>query len=338
MASTKTVTTAATYEICEGKPTQSEAEQLAREVAEGLAASPKRLCSRFFYDERGSALFQQITEQSEYYPTGCETEILQRHRGELAALLDDDDWRVVELGVGDGQKIRPLIDDILARGRTFEFVPIDICHETIAEVVKQIGDEFADHRLSVHGIVGEYGDALRMLHRRDARRQLVLFLGSSIGNMTDADARSFLAELRASLDADDLALIGFDLKKDPRLLQAAYDDAVGVTAEFNLNLLDRLNRELGASFDRSLFRHHAFYNPELGRMESWLLSTESQTVAFDMIDEEFHFAAWEGMHLECSHKYTPAMIESLADEAGFTVDRHLYDSRGWFVDSVWRAA
>jgi len=261
MASTETATTAATYEICQGKPKQSEAEQLAREVAEGLAESPKRLCSRFLYDERGSALFQQITEQSEYYPTECEIEILQRHRDELAALLDDNDWRVVELGVGDGQKIRPLLNEILAHGRSFEFVPIDICHEMIAELVEQIGDEFADHRLSVHGIAGEYSDALRTLHHRDARRQLVLFLGSSIGNMTDAVARSFLAELRASLDADDLVLIGFDLKKDPRLLQAAYDDAAGVTAEFNLNLLDRLNRELGASFDRSLFRHHAFYNP-----------------------------------------------------------------------------
>jgi uncharacterized SAM-dependent methyltransferase len=165
----------------------------------------------------------------------------------------------------------------------------------------------------------------------------VLFLGSSIGNFGHRQARRFLRGLRRSLKAGDFALIGFDLKKDLGTLQRAYDDAAGVTREFNLNLLDRINRELGGRFDRRRFDHHAAYNLRLGCMESWLVSRERQRVRVSGLERAFEFLAWEGIRVERSYKYDLEQIESLADAGGFRVCRHFFDSRRQFVDSLWEA-
>jgi uncharacterized SAM-dependent methyltransferase len=189
----------------------------------------------------------------------------------------------------------------------------------------------------VQGIVGDYFDAFPLLARHATRPSLVLFLGSSIGNFDETQAVTLLTAMRRALVPGDLALIGFDLKKDPRLITRAYDDAAGVTREFNLNLLDRLNRELAARFDRKRFVHHAAYNPRLGCMESWLVSRERQKVHVAALGRDFRFAAWEGIRVERSYKYDFLQIASLAAASGFTVRRHFTDSRRWFADSLWEA-
>jgi len=337
MATQDTLSTHARYEVFHTSETYSAGDQFARDVAEGLSSYPKYIPSKYFYDDRGSCLFQQITELDEYYVTNCEIDVIERSKGAIAQLMAGEPFRLIELGVGDGRKTRPLLEEFLDRGLSFEFVPIDICREIIAGLTHGLGNDLASPRLQIKGIVGDYCDALGLLNQRDARRNLVLFMGSNIGNMDGPRSRSFLGGLRDSLAPGDVAMIGFDLMKDLRVLQAAYDDSKGVTREFNLNLLDRMNRELGASFDRGLFQHHALFNVLRGRMESWLISTEPQTVAFDALDEEFYFDAWEGIHLENSYKFTIDRIEALAGTTGFEVEEHLLDDRGWFVDSLWRA-
>jgi uncharacterized SAM-dependent methyltransferase len=185
--------------------------------------------------------------------------------------------------------------------------------------------------------VADYFEGLALLRAQQAERNLVLFLGSSIGNLSHHEAAGFLKRLRRSLNEGDHALIGFDLKKDLRLLQLAYDDPAGVTREFNLNLLDRINRELGGRFDRRRFRHHAVYNATDGCMESWLMSVEAQEVWIGELGRTFAFDAWEGIHVERSCKYNLTQIAALADAAGFRVERHFFDRRRYFADSLWQA-
>jgi dimethylhistidine N-methyltransferase len=321
-----------------GHSARGDESPLARDVLAGLSQRPKSIPSAWFYDQRGSALFQQITELDEYYLTRCEAEILQSHGPRLAELLSGDAWRIVELGAGDGRKTEVLLRSFLAAGLEFEYVPIDICPEAVHGLTRQLRRRFDKHDLRVRPIAAEYADAWRELRRAGSTRQLVLFLGSSIGNFSDSQARRFLINLCESLRPGDLALVGFDLKKDVRILQRAYDDAAGVTREFNFNLLARINRELGGHFDADRFVHHAAYNPAEGCMESWLISRQPQDVRIDALDRSFHFRAWEGMRLERSHKYDLTQIEAFAVSSGFQVCQHLLDVRGYFCDSLWEAS
>jgi dimethylhistidine N-methyltransferase len=315
----------------------SSTEAFARDVEKGLTANPKSIPSRYFYDERGSRLFQEITELEEYYPTRSEAEILDRCKGALGDLLAGGPFRLVELGAGDGRKTEVLLTEFVRRGLDCRYVPIDICEEILVDLTGSL-EEKLDGAVAVHAIVAEYFDGLELLSRQSDERNLVLFLGSNIGNFDLFHARVFLDDLRHSLGAGDYVLVGFDLKKDIDVLHRAYNDARGVTAEFNFNLLERINRELGGRFDRGRFIHYGSYNVTHGRMESWLVSTEAQEVAIEALGRTFRFEPWEGIHLENSYKYHVSQVEWLATASGFEVQRHFFDARGWFADSLWRAA
>jgi len=313
-------------------------EVFARDVLQGLSRHPKVIPPRYFYDDEGSRLFQQITGLKEYYPTRCELEILQTYRCELAELFGDEPVELVELGPGDGTKTELLLRAFFDRGVTFEYVPIDISEAAIRELGAGFDRRFDRTPLTVRGIVAEYFDALRFLKSRQTNRYLVLFLGSNIGNLDRCEARQFLHDLRTALSPGDSLLIGIDLKKDVDVLTRAYNDSAGVTRACNFNLLRRINRELGADFDLDAFEHYGPYNVLRGRMESWLVSRRRQEVHVERLGRSFHFEAWEGIHVENSYKYDLTEIELLAESAHFEVVRHYTDRQGYFVDSLWRAA
>lgn len=309
----------------------------ARDVLTGLSRQPKSLSSMYFYDEKGSRLFQQITELDEYYLTGAEREILQAHCGRLAERLSAEAFRLVELGAGDGRKTKVLLRHFVECGLQFEYVPVDICEEAVVGLTDSLRPLAADGKMRVNGMAAEYFEALAALSQREPQPTCVLFLGSNLGNFQPADAGRFLNGVRQTLRPGDRLLIGLDLKKDPETMIRAYNDSEGVTREFNLNLLDRINRELGGEFDRKQFQHRATYNQELGRMESWLFSVADQQVAVRGLDRRFSFRRGEGIYLECSCKYDLEQIERMAQMNGFEVDEHFFDRRRWFVDSLWRA-
>ncbi len=309
--------------------------RFARDVFRGLSRSPKSLPSKYFYDAEGSRLFQQITELEEYYLTRCEAEILKTHAAEIAAAVLPGPLRLVELGAGDGQKTGILLEPLLDAGLCFEYVPIDICRKSVLDLAASFRCRF-DGSLRVRGIVAEYFNGLASLGCASRRPNFVLFLGSSVGNFSYGGALQFFHRLRESLRPGDFVLVGFDLKKDVEILRRAYNDSEGVTRLFNLNLLERINRELGGEFDRGRFAHYGSYNIRQACMESWLVSLEDQEVPIHAFGRSFSFRAWEGIKVECSHKYDLSQIESFASATGFRVQKHFFDRRRWFADSLWQ--
>src|SRR5262245_18470906 len=312
----------------------NERDAFALDVLVGLSSTPKSISSKYFYDERGSELFRQISLLPEYYLTERELEIIDHRWANVAAAAGDRPFNLVELGAGFSQKSLLLLERFAEAGLTFRYVPIDISESAMVGLIDSLGQLYP--QLEVTGLVTEYFNGLRWLNRRYRRRNLVLFLGSSSGNFNHERSCFFLRSLWNSLNHDDVALIGFDMKKDTNLLLRAYSDSEGVTGEFNLNLLTRINRELGANFDLSKFRHFATYNVSSGAMESYLVSQEKQIVFIEAIGRSFRFEPWEALHTEYSYKYLTSDIERLAEETGFEVDQHIFDSRNYFADSVWR--
>lgn len=325
---------AITTEVIDCGLARSPREAFARDVRRGLSRRPKSLSSAWFYDDRGSELFEQITQLEEYYLTRCEREILERYASEIAISLRGEPFRILEIGAGDGHKTEILLREFLAQGLEFEYVPIDICHRSIIDLVAKLRRSIYGS-FAVRGIVADYHDALGVMRSHLPMRNFVLFLGSSIGNFDHASARRFLRDLRRSLKPGDQALLGFDLKKDPSILQRAYDDSAGVTREFNLNLLDRINRELSGQFDRRRFLHHATYNAAQSCMESWLVSRERHSVPIGALESSFAFAAWEAIRVERSYKYDSQLIASLATATGFSVTQQFRDCQCRFLDSLW---
>jgi L-histidine N-alpha-methyltransferase len=328
----------AACDIWEAPAARSLREAFAEEVRDGLARRPKSLSSAWFYDDRGSRLFEQITEQPEYYLTGCEREILEQHAGDIVRALSGRACQLIEIGAGDGRKTEVLLERLVAEGLLNEFVPVDICRRAVAELTAKLRQRINGHRVRLRGIVAEYFDAFPLLRRDSSTVKLVLFLGSSIGNFGPTSGKRLLGRLRQCLSAGDLLLVGFDLKKDLSVLQRAYDDAAGVTREFNYNLLDRINRELRGRFERAHFMHHAAYNVRLGCMESWLVSRRRQRVPIESLHHSIMLEAWEGIRVERSYKYDLDQIEAFAAATGWEVRGHFFDSRRYFVDSLWAAA
>jgi len=309
------------------------AHQLSVDVLVGLSQEPKRLPSRLFYDDEGSRLFQQITLLDEYYLPRAELEIFREHGRALLEPLAGEPVNVVDLGCGDGHKSAVLVEHLRELGASARYVPIDISEEALRSATETLSGLYPD--LEIGGVRGDYFDSIRWLGEQSSRRKLVLFLGSNIGNFDKAHARGMLRQLRMSLAAGDMALLGFDMKKDIDTLLSAYNDREGVTAAFNLNLLRRLNRELGAGFDLAKWRHYGTYNALTGAMESYLVSLEAQTVHIRALEESFTFAAWEPIHTEYSYKYLDTDIQELAAFSGFEVRDSRKDVRGWFCTSLW---
>jgi L-histidine N-alpha-methyltransferase len=317
-------------------PPCAPAANFAADVLEGLSRKDKKIPSVYFYDKTGSELFCKITRLEEYYPTRCEIEILQSYSWALAQMFSREPFNLIELGVGEGKKPLILLEHFIKTGLEFKYIPVDICAESVQKTLGAVRKEFCEANLEVKGMVADYFEAMRLIGSEGQRRNVVMFLGSNIGNFDKEEARSFLFRLSQSLRPGDYALIGFDLKKDVRLLERAYNDSAGITREFNLNLLDRMNRELGANFDRLKFEHQGCYNDRLGAMESWLVSLDEQVVDIEQAGTRFYFKKDEKIHTEYSHKYSVSDINSLAEESGFSSAGLFFDSRRYFADALWR--
>ena len=306
----------------------------ALDVLCGLSEEIKRLPSRYFYDETGSRLFKRIMELPEYYLSRCGIEILENNKHRIAELVLDEPFNLVELGAGDGTKTIILLNEFMRRGLDYEYLPIDISRSAMEELTRLMNVKLPG--INGCGIVSEYFDGIRFMSQMTGRRNFVLFLGSNIGNFNNEQARLFLHNLWQSLNHDDFVLIAFDLKKDIDLLLRAYNDSEGVTRQFNLNLLTRINRELGGNFDISKFKHYGTYNVLSGAMESFLVSTERHRVFIKELAKTFSFEAWEPIHTEYSYKYSTSDIQSLAAATGFAICDELFDSRKYFVQSIWK--
>ena len=297
---------------------------LATSVRAGLTSARKTLEPRFFYDALGSALFEAITHLPEYYVTRAESEILGMHAKEIATAFGEP-ARLVELGSGSARKTRFLLDQFAHR--PLQYMPIDID----AGMLERSGhDLLAEYpKLSIAAIRGDLrtpAEAIRSIPRPGPT--VVLFLGSSIGNLDHDDAVAMLANVRTALEPGDRFFLGADMKKGREILEPAYDDPLGVTAAFNLNLLVRMNRELGANFDLAQFAHRAFYNND--RIEMHLASKTRQRVRIG--DYEIAFEAGETIHTENSYKYDVEALQTLATRSGFAIEKRWTDRRGWFTD------
>lgn len=295
------------------------------EVTAGLRRTPKTIPPKFFYDKRGSELFDEICRLDEYYPTRTEIGLLERHAAEMAEVIGDGTV-LIEFGSGSSIKIRLLLDRL---PKLAAYVPIDISKEHLLASASELVREFPF--LKVEAVCADYTRPLELPefdHELNGKRRCVFFPGSTIGNFEPEAAEIFLRQAAALVGPGGGLLIGVDLKKDAEVLHAAYNDARGVTADFNLNLLARINQEAGGKFDLSTFSHQAFYNPDAGRIEMHLVSDRAQTVGIG--DETFEFAAGETIHTENSYKYDVAQFRELAGRAGF-VERKLWvDDRRWF--------
>ncbi|QBI53243.1 L-histidine N(alpha)-methyltransferase [Streptomonospora litoralis] len=301
------------------------AKTLRADAVEGLSSRPKALPPKWFYDERGSVLFEEITRLQEYYPTGAERAILQRRTPEIARIAGAD--TLVELGAGSGEKTRLLLDALLGAETLRRFVPVDVSGDFLGEAAAAIGAAYPG--LEVHAVVADFERHMHLLPA--GGRRLVAVLGSTLGNQAPAGRRSFLTDLRSGFTADDTLLLGVDLVKDPQRLVAAYDDARGVTAEFNRNVLQVLNRELGAGFDPAAFDHLAVWDAGNEWIEMRLRSRIAQRVRVAALEMDVEFAAGEQMRTEISAKFRREGIEAELNAAGFALDAWWTDPAGDFA-------
>lgn len=303
---------------------------LAKDAKDGFSAMPKTLPSKYFYDARGSHLFEMITRLPEYYLTRAETEILRR---EAPSLVDAVQARVlVEFGSGAALKTRIILDAMRERDQLYGYGSLDVSAEASRRAANALIKDYPE--LKVEGVIGDF-ERPRDLPFTGLPR-LMAFLGSTIGNLEAEQATSFLASIRREMTRADAFLIGFDLVKDPALLEAAYNDSAGVTAEFNLNLLRVLNRDLGAEFDVNAFRHRATWSPAESRIEMYLESTREQTVPIRSIELEVSFSAGERIRTELSHKYTREAAGMLLRASGLEVLTWCTDGAGRFALALTR--
>jgi dimethylhistidine N-methyltransferase len=311
--------------------------ELASDARKGLChAGQKTLPSKWFYDDLGSALFEAITVLPEYGLTRADLRLLERHAGEIAARLTADGApvRVIELGSGSGKKTRLIIDALRGGGRPPDFHPIDVSGAALESCVREL-----ESLALVHPVRAVYGDGIpqAVARRRDGERLLTLFLGSNLGNFDPPCARALLDQLRDSLEPGDALLLGVDLVKPEEELIAAYDDAAGVTAAFNRNLLARVNRELDGDFPIRDFAHEARFNRQHSRMEMHLKSMRDLSVTLGELETQVHFRKGETIWTESSYKFDPARLAAMADLSGFRVEASWIDREWPFAENLWVA-
>jgi L-histidine Nalpha-methyltransferase len=305
---------------------------IADEVEQGLSAIPKRLPPKLFYDAAGSRLFEQITETPEYYPTRTERGILTDFAADIAGQAGGN-LTLVEMGAGSASKTRVLIEAILRRQLRLTFYPVDVSPAALHAAVASLNGDYPS--LYVSPIVADFCHHMPELNTLPGRK-LALFIGSTIGNFEPEEAVCFLTKLRESLAPGDGLLLGFDMRKDAETLHAAYNDRQGVTASFNLNVLARINRELSGNFDLESFRHVAYWNQRMSRIEMHLESRVKQTVWIQDLNRAFHFARGERIHTENSYKFTNASIVTLLCRSGLKLEKTWSDSEGWFSEVLAR--
>lgn len=308
--------------------------QFAKDVHEGLSASQKFLSSRYFYDATGDKIFQLIMKMPEYYLTSCEYEIFDLQKDDiLKAIQPGKKFNLVELGAGDGYKTKLLLRHFLEEKTPFEYFPVDISGDALKSLETDLKEIFP--KLKVTPLNHEYFAALEELKKLDDSPMVILFLGSNIGNFTPERASSFFEKLNTVMRSGDKLLSGIDLKKDPHTILKAYNDPAGITRSFNLNLLERMNRELGANFHINHWDHFPTYDPFTGECRSYLMSKVEQEVFIEATGHAYHFRDSEPVHMEISRKYRIDEIEDLAHSCGFDIVNHFMDSKRYFTDSLW---
>ncbi|HEX8855685.1 MAG TPA: L-histidine N(alpha)-methyltransferase [Thermoleophilaceae bacterium] len=297
---------------------------MADDVRAGLSGALMELSPKYFYDDRGSELFEQITSLPEYYPTRCEREILNRRAPEIVELCDP--LELVELGSGVASKTRALLYAMAGADKLRRYVPVDVSEAVVTRCAEELTEAYPG--LEVHGVVGDFLQHLDRLP--DGERRMVAFLGSTIGNLHPADRTVFLAAVRDLLGPGDRLVLGLDLVKDVRVLEAAYNDSAGVTAEFNLNMLHAINAALGADFEPAAFEHVAFFEPEHSWVEMRLRASEDQRITIPGAALELDLEAGDEIRTEISTKFTREGITAELADAGMAMRSFFTDERGWF--------
>jgi len=298
----------------------------AEEVSSSLNADLKFISPKYFYDKKGSELFEKICLLPEYYPTRTEVTILKKLQQELLSFLDDT-FRIVELGSGSSVKTRLIIDVFAKLQNKIEYFPIDIS-EILTESSEQLIHDYDN--LHITGIIDTYEGGLEFLKHYDDKKNLITFLGSSFGNFSPSDGYAFLKKIHSTMKSGDLFLIGLDLVKEKPILESAYADRQGITAEFNLNVLSRINDELGGNFNLKNFEHHSIYHEKEQRIEMYLKSLQKQSVTIPKSDLLLNLEKNELIHTEYSHKYRLSQIHDLLDDAGFELKHTWLDENKYF--------
>jgi len=302
-----------------------ESNTLEQDVKQGMLTSPRSIPPKYFYDERGSLLFDQICETDEYYPTRTESALLNKYALELVDAARPE--HIIEFGSGTSRKTHHLLQACEQQGISCEYFPFDVCEE----MLHQVRDDFMQHYqwLDVKPLVGDYTAGLEHLHRPNGTCMYV-FLGSSIGNFSKQEAKEFIAEVANCMCSGDTLLLGVDRVKQEEVLHQAYNDKQGITGEFNLNLLNVLNSRLDANFDLDKFKHKAVYNPDKQRVEMYLVSQKGQQIDLDTLGESIELDDGEKILTEVSHKYTHKQAEALLTDAGLHILRHIEPENAWF--------
>lgn len=316
------------------KNNHNKTENFFLDVKSGLESNPKRLSSKYFYDEIGDHLFQKIMAMPEYYLTQCELDIFQNKTAEIADLItfDNQPFDLIELGAGDAMKSSHLLKYLVEKGLDFTYMPIDISGNILSILGQKLKENIPE--LEVVPLEGEYFEMLNKAASLSSRRKVILFLGGNIGNMELEEASLFCSGLKQHLAIGDRVLVGFDLKKNPHTILNAYNDKTGITAAFNLNLLTRINRELDANFTIDQFQHYQTYDPVSGACRSYLVSLIDQVINIDHTN--ISFKENELIDMEVSQKFSEEDIQELAKRSGFEIKGEIKDSKNWFIDSVWK--
>jgi dimethylhistidine N-methyltransferase len=305
--------------------------QFAGDVVRGLTSTPKSLPSKYFYDANGDHLFQMIMTLPEYYLTRAEYEIFKFQCSKIIrTIASDEPLQLIELGAGDGLKTKLLLKELYKQNINFQYYPIDISANALDILSGSVEKDFKD--ISIHPIEGEYFKALASPQLHAKSKKLILFLGSTIGNFPTYEASNFIGCIRESMTTGDNLLIGFDLKKHPETILNAYNDRQGITRDFNLNLLKRINRELGANFALDQFTHFPIYDPVQAAAKSFLVSMREQEVYIAAAKQRVFFKAYESIFMEISQKFDHDMIQQFASNNGLKINQTFTDSRSMFAD------
>jgi L-histidine Nalpha-methyltransferase len=304
----------------------------ARDVAAGLSAPQKWLPPKYFYDERGSQLYEQICGLPEYYPYRAELEILRTYAAEIHAEIGH--LALVEFGSGSATKTRYLLSAYEWAGQPFRYCPIDISREILWDTAERLLQEYS--HVEIHALHADFAGQPEVFQAFQLEKKALAFFGSSLGNFTPEESVDFFQRTAATMGPEDVFLLGIDLKKSPAILVPAYDDAQGVTAAFNLNVLCRINRELGGRFNPQSFEHLAFYNNEQGRIEMHLRSRQTQHVPIVKLEQVVSFDKDETIHTESSHKYTVDEVRDLGYQANLVLRRAWFDARRYFLLALFR--
>lgn len=301
-----------------------------QDVDKGLSATPKQLLSKYFYDEIGDELFVKIMNMPEYYLTNCEYEIFTQQAKDIIQAFDvaGKPLDLIELGAGDGTKTIELLKELQGKAN-FTYMPIDISQHALDQLSERLAKEVPN--IKVSPLQGDYFSVLGDIQNND-NCKVILFLGSNIGNMLDHNARRFIKQLSDRMNPKDKLLLGVDLKKDPSIILPAYNDAQGITKAFNLNLLTRINKELGGNFNINLFDHKPRYSEDAGMAESYIESLADQDISIAATGNTYHFSKGEHIHMEISRKYDEATVNDIIGDTGLYIKHKFTDSRQYFAD------